>query len=75
MGLRLPEDVSAAAYDGIPLASVMSPPLTTYRQDTAAIGATAAAKLIELIEKPRTALVDRILIPGHLIEGASVRAI
>ena len=75
MGLRLPEDVSAAAYDGIQLASVMSPPLTTYRQDTAAIGATAAAKLIELIEKPRTALVDRILIPGHLIEGASVRAI
>ena len=75
MGLRLPEDVSAAAYDGIQLASVMSPPLTTYRQDTAAIGATAAAKLIELIEKPRTALVDRILIPGKLVEGGSVRAI
>ena len=49
--------------------------LTTYRQDTAAIGATAAAKLIELIEKPRTALVDRILIPGKLVEGGSVRAI
>ena len=75
MGLRLPEDVSAAAYDGIQLASITSPAMTTYRQDTAALGKTAAAKLIELIEKPRTALVDRILIPGHLIEGASVRAI
>ena len=53
----------------------MSPPLTTYRQDTQALGKTAAAKLIELIEKPRTALVDRILIPGRLVEGASVHAI
>ena len=75
MGLRLPEDVSAAGYDGIQLASVTNPAMTTYRQDTAALGKTAAAKLIELIEKPRTALVDRILIPGKLVEGGSVRAI
>ena len=75
MGLRLPGDVSAAGYDGIQLSSVMNPPLTTYRQDTQALGKTAAAKLIELIEKPRTALVDRILIPGRLVEGASVQAI
>ena len=75
MGLRIPEDVSVAGYDGIQIASVMSPALTTYRQDTQALGKTAAAKLIELIEKPRTALVDRILIPGRLVEGASVQAI
>ncbi len=74
-GLRIPEDISAAGYDGIQLASVMSPALTTYRQDTAALGKTAAAKLIELIEKPRTALVDRILIPGRMAEGGSVRDI
>ena len=74
MDLRLPEDISVAGYDGIQIASVMSPALTTYRQDTQALGRTAAAKLIELIEKPRTALVDRVLIPGHLVEGASVRA-
>ena len=75
MGLRFPEDISAAGYDGIQLASVTNPAMTTYRQDTAALGKTAAAKLIELIEKPRTALVDRILIPGKLVEGGSVRAI
>ena len=74
-GLRIPEDISAAGYDGIQLASVMSPALTTYRQDTAALGKTAAAKLIELIEKPRTALVDRILILGRMAEGGSVRDI
>ncbi len=75
LGLRIPEDVSLAGYDGIQLASVMSPALTTYRQDTAALGKTAAAKLIELIEKPRTALTDRILIPGCLVAGNSVKVI
>ena len=74
-GLRVPEDISVAGYDGIQLASVMNPSLTTYVQDTAAIGKTAAAKLIELIEKPRTALTDRILIPGRLCEGHSVRVL
>lgn len=72
MGLRIPQDISVTGYDGINLASVMSPALTTYRQDTAALGKAAASKLIELIEKPRTALVDRILIPGRLIPGSSV---
>ena len=75
LGLRIPEDVSLAGYDGIQLASVMSPALTTYRQDTVALGKTAAAKLIELIEKPRTALTDRILIPGCLVAGNSVKKI
>ena len=36
------------------------------------LGRTAASKLIELIEKPRTALPDRFLIPGALREGRSV---
>lgn len=73
MGLRVPEDVSVTGYDGIHLASVIHPRLTTYYQDTDVLGRTAAAKLVELIEKPRTALLDRFLIPGALREGLSVR--
>lgn len=73
MGLRVPEDISITGYDGIQLSRVMSPALTTYAQDTAAIGRAAAAKLIDLIEKPRTTLTDRILIPGHLLQGQSVK--
>ena len=72
MGLRLPEDVSAAGYDGIQIASVMSPALTTYRQDTQALGRTAAAKLIELIEKPRTTVMDRTVVTGALLPGGTV---
>lgn len=73
MGLSVPEDVSVTGYDGIHLASVIHPRLTTYYQDTAVLGRTAAAKLIELIEKPKTALLDRTIISGRLQPGQSVR--
>lgn len=73
MGLSVPADVSVAGYDGIHLASVIHPRLTTYYQDTSVLGRTAAARLIELIEKPKTALLDRVIIPGKLRPGQSVR--
>ncbi|MBO5999313.1 MAG: LacI family DNA-binding transcriptional regulator [Lachnospiraceae bacterium] len=71
-GLSVPEDVSVMGYDGIGYAEVMNPSLTTYRQNTEALGRTAAAKLIELIEKPRTAVLDRIIISGSIVKGGSV---
>ncbi len=70
-GLRVPEDISAVGYDGIHLARVLK--LTTYSQDTKALGTTAAAQLIRLIEHPKTTLTDRVMIPGALLEGTSVR--
>lgn len=70
-GLRVPQDISAVGYDGINLARVMG--LTTFCQDTKALGATAADRLISLIERPKTTLLDRVMIPGHLLEGTSVK--
>lgn len=72
-GLRIPEDISAVGYDGIPLSRIVSPVLTTWRQDTAGMGAAAASGLIGLIEHPRTAILDRVVIRGSLQEGGSVR--
>lgn len=73
-GLRIPEDISVCGYDGIPIAEAMSPRLTTLRQDTRKIGRIAAEKLISLIETPKTALIERILVDGTLDEGKSVKA-
>lgn len=73
MGLRIPEDISAVGYDGIHLARVMH--LTTYSQNTQDLGRIAAEKLISLIEHPKTTLIDRILVPGGLLEGTSVKEI
>lgn len=72
-GLQVPEDISAVGYDGINLARVLH--LTTYSQDTVAIGRAAARKLISLIEHPKTTVRDHMLIPGTLLEGSSVRDI
>lgn len=70
-GLRIPEDISVVGYDGIHLAKVLN--LTTYSQNASQIGRTAADRLINLIEHPKTTLIDRIMIPGELLEGSSVR--
>ena len=75
MGIRIPEDISAVGYDGIPLSRVMSPVLTTWRQDTTGLGRTAAEKLIGLIERPKTAIFDRVVVKGSLQEGGTVAPI
>ena len=72
-GLRIPEDISCVGYDGIHLAKVMK--LTTYSQNTAALGKTAAERLISLIEHPKTTVLDRVKISGSLMLGNSVRDI
>jgi DNA-binding LacI/PurR family transcriptional regulator len=74
-GLRIPEDISIAGYDGILLTSVLEPRLTTIKQDTTEIGRVAADKLISQIENPRIELVEHILVKGQLIEGESVAKI
>ena len=74
-GLRIPEDISVCGYDGIQLADIMSPRMTTYHQDTKALGTAAAKGLIDLIERPRTTLLDRVVIPGSLRIRESVAKI
>lgn len=71
-GLRIPEDISIAGYDGILIASQLEPQLTTYRQDTVGIGCMAARKLISLIENPKATPVSQVVMDGELVRGGSV---
>jgi DNA-binding LacI/PurR family transcriptional regulator len=75
MGLKVPNDVSVAGYDGINLSQVIRPRLTTWYQDAVRIGQEAAKKLIDVIEKKQEAEVEEIEVHGRLIEGKSVRDI
>lgn len=74
-GLRIPEDISIAGYDGIPVVRHVDPPLTTVVQDTKKMGAIAAERLISLIEKPKTTVIDQTIIDGALFQGKSVKKI
>lgn len=74
-GLSIPDDVSIAGYDGIYLLQSLRPKLTTLRQDTHALGAMAADKLINAITEPSTAFPEQITIPGQLLKGSTVKVL
>lgn len=74
-GLRIPEDISVAGYDGIRIGRHIEPPLTTLRQDTTALGMQAGEKLVSLIEHPKTTLIEQVLIKGEIYLGNTVAAI
>lgn len=71
-GLNIPQDISVVGYDGILLSKVLSPKLTTYKQDTKILGQKAAEQLIRHIEKPKTTFPETILVKGELQIGESV---
>ena len=48
-GLRVPDDISVAGYDGINLGDYFTPKLTTVQQPIARIGAEAVRMLDELL--------------------------
>lgn len=72
-GLRIPEDISIAGYDGITISRILEPQLTTIEQDTKTIGRVAAEQLIHLIECPKTTVIENIVVGGRLLPGSSVR--
>ena len=74
-GLRVPEDISIIGYDGIHMAKMVSPKLTTWQQNTTDLGRIAAEQLIKRIEHPRTTLPKHITVQGKLLEGETVRQI
>ncbi|MCA9898081.1 MAG: LacI family DNA-binding transcriptional regulator [Anaerolineales bacterium] len=69
MGLAVPEQLSLIGIDDIPMASYLSPPLTTLRQDFAEIGRLAAQLLIEAVNDPNTQqqhlTLPATLVPRH----------
>ena len=74
-GLRVPEDISIVGYDGIHMAKMVSPKLTTWQQNTAELGKLAAERLIDRIEHPHTTPPKHITVQGRLLEGETVRQI
>ena len=71
-GLRIPDDVSVVGFDDIPEAPYFEPPLTTVRQNFAALGEQSVEYLVSLIENPHTSLHQRVLYP-QFVERLSTR--
>jgi len=73
-GIRVPEDVSIVGFDDVPEAGYLTPPLTTVRQDFAALGALMMQKVLVAVEEPDTVTEDTPL-PTRLVVRQSTRAV
>ena len=72
LGLRVPQDLSIAGYDGSRIAQLTRPRLVTVAQDSRKMGVQAALYLIDRIENPRTAESEMGMIPTMLVKGESI---
>lgn len=72
-GIRVPEDISVAGFDDIPMCEMVTPTLTTVRQDGALRARLAIQKLAELKEKKE--IETEIRLPVELVVRGSTRRI
>ena len=72
-GLSVPEDISAAGYDGIEIIQMLKPRLTTMRQDANTMGVLAAEELARAVEEGRGYIPTRRLVPAVLLAGDTVK--
>lgn len=72
-GRRVPEDVSLVGFDDIPEAEFFWPPLTTVRQDFAAVGRQSLRALIEQIDSGERRPADVVLAPEFVVRASTAR--
>lgn len=70
-GLKCPENISITGFDGINIASLVSPTLTTIKQDTVAIGKVLATRLIDYMKNKSDVVNELVMVNGTLIIGES----
>jgi len=70
-GLEVPHDVSVVGIDGLFLASLVTPPLTTVQLPVREMAATMVERVVSRMEDPRIAAGEFLFQP-QLVERASV---
>lgn len=71
-GVAVPDGVSVVGFDDVPESRFFHPPLTTVRQDFAALGVQSLAALLEAIEAPNAgARPARVLAPQLIVRSST----
>jgi len=71
MGFNCPKDISVTGFDGIDVGQVITPSLTTVKQDVKKIGEALAKELIRIIKEKDNINFNKIVVEGKLIIGES----
>lgn len=72
LGYIVPEDMSVTGFDGIEAGNVMKPNITTIRQDTDALGTSAAELLMDIING-KEIKNKKIIVNSSIIKGESIK--
>ena len=72
-GIRVPEDISIAGYDGVEMGRLMKPSLTTYRQVAVKMADLAVQMLTEAIAAGQQSVSEIATASGTLVKGETVR--
>jgi DNA-binding LacI/PurR family transcriptional regulator len=71
-GLSMPGQVAIAGFDDIPEAEFFTPPLTTIRQDFAAVGRSSIGLLVSRLDSGTELPDERVVIePLLIVRGSS----
>ena len=74
MGLKVPADISIIGIDGIEMASLMDPPITTMAQPSYEMGYLGMEKLIKKLEAEfKSSQAEDIIFKMELIERESIK--
>ncbi len=71
-GLSVPDDISVVGFDDISLAQLVTPPLTTIRQDMHLKGRLAVDFMLQLLSGRKLDTTE-VILPTKLIERQSVK--
>lgn len=75
-GKSVPKDYSIIGFDGIDLGQMISPRLTTIKQDTTKMGKIAAKQILALIsDKTKPRIAETITVDTYLINGETTRVL
>jgi LacI family transcriptional regulator len=75
-GKSVPEDYSIVGFDGVDIGQMITPKLTTIRQDARKMGEIAARKTLQSLDHPNTIQNgDIITVDTYLINGDSTRVL
>jgi LacI family transcriptional regulator len=71
LGLRLPDDLSIVSFDEAPWMTLVSPNVTTVRQDGVALGEAAVVRLLERIAAPSAPISTVVFRAEVSVRGSS----
>ncbi|QIG39637.1 LacI family DNA-binding transcriptional regulator [Microbacterium sp. 4R-513] len=70
-GIRVPDDISVVGFDDLPDARHFLPPLTTVRQDFAALGELALKLIIDAIDGEEDGFQHDVIEPRLIVRGST----